>query len=201
MNVKHLLTAGVDEAGRGCLAGPVVASAVIWPEGFQLKGLTDSKKLNANKRASFRKKLEETLPKGSWAIGVSSSEEIDKINILEATFLAMHRAIAKLKPKPNLLLIDGNGFRPYLNITYRCEIKGDARFQAISAASIFAKTYRDQIMLEAHLENPQYEWIANKGYPSRKHKIAMMKYGLSKIHRKSFKWQNPEIKKDLEINE
>ncbi len=197
MESKQLLTAGVDEAGRGCLAGPVVASAVIWPEGFKLKGLTDSKKLNHNTRASLRKRLEEILPKGSWAIGVSSSEEIDKVNILQATFLAMHRAIDQLLPQPNMLLIDGNRFKPYLNITHRCEIKGDARFQAISAASIFAKTYRDQIMLEAHLENPQYKWNANKGYPSRNHRIAMLKYGLSEIHRKSFKWQNPQIKLDF----
>ena len=197
MKSKELLTAGVDEAGRGCLAGPVVASAVIWPEGFKLKGLTDSKKLNFRKRASLRKSLEEALPNGSWAIGVSSSEEIDKVNILQATFLAMHRAIEQLIPQPNLLLIDGNRFKPYPNIVHRCEIKGDARFQAISAASIFAKTHRDQIMLEAHMENPQYEWNANKGYPSKNHRVAMLKYGLTEIHRKSFKWRNPQIKLDF----
>ncbi|MBT5023678.1 MAG: ribonuclease HII, partial [Flavobacteriales bacterium] len=138
--------AGVDEAGRGCLAGPVVAAAVIWPEGLTMPGLTDSKILSHRKRMALREDLIALLSDGQWAIGQASPEEIDQINILQATYLAMHRAIEQLRPQPNLLLIDGNRFNPFPGIEHRCEIKGDARFQAISAASIFAKTTRDAIM-------------------------------------------------------
>lgn len=197
MNFEFPLVAGVDEAGRGCLAGPVIASAVIWPKGLKLKGLTDSKKLDFNKRASLRKRLETVLPQGSWAVGISNSEEIDKVNILQATFLAMHRAIDQLNTDPDLLLIDGNQFKPYRNIPHRCEIKGDIRFQAISAASIFAKTSRDEFMINAHEKLPQYGWDKNKGYPSLSHKLALMKFGTSELHRKSFKWKNPQKKIDF----
>ena len=197
MNFESPTTAGIDEAGRGCLAGPVFASAVIWPEGLQVKGLTDSKKLNFKKRASLRKKLEKILPKEYWAVGSSSPKEIDKLNILQATFLAMHRAIDRLGIDPNLLLIDGNQFKPYGNIPHRCEIKGDSRFQAISAASIFAKTSRDEFMIKAHEKLPEYGWDKNKGYPSLGHKLAMMEFGTSELHRKSFKWKNPQQEFDF----
>ncbi|CAI8389492.1 MAG: Ribonuclease HII [Owenweeksia sp. TMED14] len=191
---KQKYTAGLDEAGRGCLAGPVVASAVIWPDNYMLEGLTDSKKLNEKKRDLLRKNLEDCIPPGNWAVGISTPKEIDEINILQATFLAMHRAIEKLTVKPHLLLIDGNRFKPYLDIPYRCEIKGDARFQAISAASIFAKTYRDQLMKEAHEKNPDYGWNMNKGYPSANHKEALATYGMTSIHRKTFKWKTSQVK-------
>ena len=189
--------AGVDEAGRGCLAGPVVAAAVIWPEGLTMPGLTDSKVLSHRKRMALREDLIALLSDGQWAIGQASPEEIDQINILQATYLAMHRAIEQLRPQPNLLLIDGNRFNPFPGIEHRCEIKGDARFQAISAASIFAKTTRDAIMTEGHLAYPQYGWDSNKGYPSPKHKEALMAHGSCDWHRTSFRWRPSQFRLDL----
>jgi len=192
-----LWTAGVDEAGRGCLAGPVIAAAVLWPDELTLTGLTDSKALNATRRDALREELEHLLPKDSWAIGSASPEEIDDINILQATYLAMHRAIAQLRPEPDLLLIDGNRFKAYKEILFRCEIKGDARFQSISAASIFAKTERDRIMLAAHAQHPEYDWDRNKGYPSPGHKEALMQHGATAFHRKSFKWRPSQLSLDF----
>ncbi len=191
------MLAGVDEAGRGCLAGPVVAAAVLWPEGQTLKGLTDSKKLSEAQREDLRGALEALLPAGHWAIGMASPEEIDAVNILQATYLAMHRAIAALKPAPEHLLIDGNRFKAYPGIPHQCEIKGDARFQAISAASIFAKTERDRLMLEGHAEFPQYGWDRNKGYPSVGHRQALEAHGSCSWHRRSFTWKPAQLRLDL----
>ena len=191
------MLAGVDEAGRGCLAGPVVAAAVLWPEGQTLKGLTDSKKLSETQRDGLRRALEDLLPKGHWAVGIASPEEIDAINILQATYLAMHRAISALKPAPEHLLIDGNRFKPYPGIPHQCEVKGDARFQAISAASIFAKTERDRLMREGHAQFPQYGWDRNKGHPSVGHRLALEAHGPCSWHRRSFTWKPAQLRLDL----
>jgi len=191
------MLAGVDEAGRGCLAGPVVAAAVLWPEGMTLEGLTDSKKLSEPQRENLRVHLEALLPSGHWAIGIASPQEIDAINILQATYLAMHRAIAALKRAPKHLLIDGNRFKAYPGIPHRCEVKGDARFQAISAASIFAKTERDRLMLDGHAEFPHYGWNRNKGYPSIGHRQALEAHGLCSWHRRSFTWKPAQLRLDL----
>lgn len=186
--------AGVDEAGRGCLAGPVVAAAVVLPPGYVLPGLTDSKKLSALQRERLRQQLEADLPAGSWAIGEASPAEIDERNILRATYLAMHRAIAQLKPVPTELLIDGNRFAPYSGILHRCEVKGDARFACISAASIFAKTHRDALMEQAHGQFPHYGWNVNKGYPTEAHRLALEAHGETALHRSTFRWKPVQMK-------
>lgn len=191
------MLAGVDEAGRGCLAGPVVAAAVLWPEGQKLEGLTDSKKLSESQREYLRASLEKLLPAGHWAVGMASPSEIDAVNILQATYLAMHRAIAGLNTAPGHLLIDGNRFKAYPGISHQCEVKGDARFQAISAASIFAKTERDRLMLEGHVDFPQYGWDRNKGYPSVGHRHALEQHGVSPWHRRSFTWKPAQLRLDL----
>ncbi|KXB37381.1 ribonuclease HII [Bacteroidales bacterium KA00251] len=180
----NLAEAGCDEAGRGCLAGNVFAAAVILNPSSPIEGLNDSKKLSPRQRESLRKEIE--AKSKAYAIGVASVEEIDQINILNASFLAMHRAIESLALSPSFLLIDGNRFTPYKDIPFQCFIKGDARFQSIAAASILAKTHRDEYMLNLHKEYPQYEWNNNKGYPTRKHIEAIQKYGLTPYHRKTF---------------
>jgi ribonuclease HII len=195
--MKILLQAGVDEAGRGCLAGPVVAAAVLWSEEYRVKGLTDSKVLSHRQRENLRAQLEALLPEGHWAVGSASPAEIDEFNILQATYLAMHRAIAQLKPIPELLLVDGNRFKPYDGIEHRCEVKGDARFQAISAASIFAKTERDRIMESLHVEQPNYGWDRNKGYPSLGHREALERHGPCAWHRRSFAWKPSQLRLEL----
>jgi ribonuclease HII len=195
--MKILLQAGVDEAGRGCLAGPVVAAAVLWSEEYRVKGLTDSKVLSHRQRENLREQLEALLPEGHWAVGSASPAEIDEVNILQATYLAMHRAIAQLKPIPELLLVDGNRFKPYDGIEHRCEVKGDARFQAISAASIFAKTERDRIMESLHVEQPNYGWDRNKGYPSLGHREALERHGPCAWHRRSFAWKPSQLRLEL----
>ena len=176
--------AGCDEAGRGCLAGPVVAAAVILPENFNHPFLNDSKKLTDKKR----KELREIIEKQSvdYAIAFVDHEEIDKINILNASFKAMHLALDKLKTRPNSLLIDGNRFHQYRDIPHHCMIKGDGRFCSIAAASILAKTYRDEYMEEIHNEYPYYGWDRNKGYPTKKHREGIELKGASPYHRKSF---------------
>lgn len=189
--------AGVDEAGRGPLAGPVVAAAVLWSDDYRVGGLTDSKKLSHRQRESLRLELEALLPAGHWAVGSASPAEIDEVNILQATYLAMHRAIAQLKPAPSLLLIDGNRFKAYPGIEHRCEIKGDARFQAISAASIFAKTERDRLMTALHAEFPHYGWDRNMGYPSPAHRAALEAHGPSPWHRRSFAWKPSQLRIEL----
>lgn len=182
---EELLEAGLDEAGRGCYAGPVAAAAVILPKDFYHPLLNDSKQLTA----AQREKLRPLIEKESISFGVSlvSHEEIDRINILKASFLAMHQAIAQLKKKPGLLLIDGNRFSPYKKIPHQCFVKGDGRFASIAAASVLAKTYRDEFMLQLHQEFPQYHWNKNKGYGTAAHREAISTHGLCQYHRKSFR--------------
>ena len=182
---KKALEAGCDEAGRGCLAGPVFAAAVILPPDFDLPALNDSKKVTASMREKLRLQIECTAL--AWAIGVVEVTEIDQINILNASFLAMHRAIAALKIRPNLLLIDGNRFNAYQDIPHHCIIGGDGKYSAIAAASILAKTYRDAHMNTLHKKYPHYQWIQNKGYGTRLHREAIRDNGISIFHRKSFR--------------
>jgi ribonuclease HII len=179
--------AGVDEAGRGCLAGPVFAAAVILPPEPSpelLLYLNDSKKLSHNRRTILRKQIEEESL--AWSVAMADNHEIDKINILNASFLAMHRAIEKLKIMPGLLLIDGNRFLTLKGIIHECIIKGDGLYYSIAAASILAKTWRDEFMMEKHEEFPQYHWNKNKGYPTVEHRKAIYEHGASPLHRKSF---------------
>ena len=181
------IEAGCDEAGRGCLAGPVFAAAVILPKDYKNELLNDSKILNESTRYKLRIEIKKNAL--AWAIGSYSPIEIDKVNILNASFLSMHRALTKLTIEPELLLIDGNRFLPYLNIPYKCIIKGDAKFLSIAAASILAKTYRDDYMIDAHAEHPQYHWDKNKGYPTMQHKLAIQEHGITSYHRKTFNYQ------------
>jgi len=181
---ENLIEAGCDEAGRGCIAGPVVAAAVILPRGVDFPDFNDSKKLTEKQREILRIKVIENAV--TYGVGIVSAQEIDEINILNASFLAMHRAIDQLKVKPELLLIDGNRFNPYKEINHQCVVGGDAKYQSIAAASILAKTTRDHIMEEYHKEFPQYNWLKNKGYPTLEHKNAVAEYGVSPIHRMTF---------------
>lgn len=181
---KELMEAGCDEAGRGCLAGPVYAAAVILPSDFTNDLLNDSKQLSEKQRYQLRDVIErEAL---AWAVGVVTNEEIDKINILRASILAMHRAVAQLKVRPQHLLIDGNRFSPYEDIPHTTVVKGDATYMSIAAASILAKTYRDDFMLKIHQEFPQYHWDSNKGYPAPIHREAIRQYGTTPYHRMTF---------------
>lgn len=175
---------GCDEAGRGCLAGPVVAAAVILPRDFDCKELNDSKQLTDNRRRLLRPIIEEKAL--ACAVAFVDNETIDRINILNASFLAMSNAVRNLKIPPDLLLIDGNRFRTDLDIPFECIVKGDAKFQNIAAASILAKTYRDDFMIEAHLSHPQYYWNKNMGYPTKQHREAIRLFGTTPLHRKSF---------------
>ncbi len=181
------IEAGCDEAGRGCLAGPVFAAAVILPKDYKNELLNDSKILNESTRYKLRIEIEKNAL--AWAVGSYSPIEIDKVNILNASFLSMHRALTKLTIKPELLLIDGNRFLPYLDIPHQCIIKGDAKFLSIAAASILAKTYRDDYMIGAHAKHPQYYWDKNKGYPTMQHKLAIQEHGITSYHRKTFNYQ------------
>ena len=178
------IVAGCDEAGRGCLAGPVVAAAVVLPKDFKNKILNDSKVLSEKKRELLRPIIEKEAI--AWAVGIVTPKEIDKINILNASFLAMHRAIDGLKTKANLLLIDGNRFNPYPSTDHKCIIKGDGKYLSIAAASILAKTYRDDIMKDLANKFPNYYWEKNKGYPTKQHRKAIAEYGSTIHHRKSF---------------
>ncbi|SFG64446.1 ribonuclease HII [Pedobacter insulae] len=183
--------AGCDEAGRGCLAGPVFAAAVILPKDFYLEGLNDSKQLNHIQREKLRPIIErEAL---SWAVASVDHEEIDRINILNASFLAMHRAIEKLVIQPGYLVIDGNRFKAYAKIPHTCIVKGDGKFLNIAAASILAKTHRDQFMETIGVEYPQYNWQKNKGYPTVAHRTAVIEMGLSPFHRKTFNVSDPQL--------
>lgn len=186
VHTKGMIEAGCDEAGRGCLAGPVFAAAVILPPGFKSEELNDSKKLSEKQRYRFRKLVEEESL--SWAVAQVEPGEIDEINILNASFLAMHRAIEKLTTTPESLLIDGPRFNPYKAIPFHCIVKGDGKYLSIAAASILAKTYRDDFMKKAHREYPVYGWDRNKGYPTPEHKLAIQKHGLTPFHRKSFNY-------------
>lgn len=192
---KTLIEAGCDEAGRGCLAGPVYAASVILPKNYKNKWLDDSKKLSDKDRYELRPEIEEKAI--TWAVGVVDNIEIDKINILKASFLAMHRAIDKLNQKPELLLIDGNRFTPYEKINHQCIIKGDAKFLSIAAASILAKTYRDDFMKDAAMQYPQYCWEQNMGYPTKKHRDAIRIYGTTPLHRLTFQLLPKQLFLDL----
>ena len=189
---KGKVEAGCDEAGRGCLAGSVYAAAVILPEDYQNELLNDSKQLTEKKRYQLREIIERDAV--AWAVGVVTPEEIDKINILNASILAMHRALDQLKVRPEAIIVDGNRFKPYrpvvdgcvVNIPHTTIVKGDGKYLSIAAASILAKTYRDDYMNRLAEEYPQYDWLSNKGYPTKKHRDAIRQYGITPYHRKTF---------------
>ena len=185
------IEAGCDEAGRGCLAGPVFAAAVILPEGYCNELLNDSKKLTEQRRDQLRTIIERDAL--AWAVGVVTAEEIDHINILNASFLAMHRAVDALTVRPEHLLIDGNRFKPYHDTPHTCIVKGDGKMMSIAAASILAKTHRDEFMARIHEEFPQYAWNINKGYPTKAHRAAISQYGPSPYHRKSFRLLDTQL--------
>ena len=181
---EGVIEAGCDEAGRGCLAGDVYAAAVILPPDFTNELLNDSKQLSESQRYQLREVIEQKAV--AWAVGIVTAEEIDKINILRASILAMHRAVDALKVRPEHLLIDGNKFNPYPGITHNTVVKGDATYMSIAAASILAKTYRDDYMLRIAKEYPMYDWQSNKGYPTAKHRAAIREYGTTPYHRMTF---------------
>ena len=180
-----LVEAGCDEAGRGCLAGSVYAAAVILPEDYVNDALNDSKQLTAHRRYELRAEIERDAL--AWAVGVVTPEEIDQINILNASILAMHRALDQLTLRPEAIIVDGNRFKPYRFIPYTTVVKGDGKYLSIAAASILAKTYRDDYMDRLAEEFPQYGWTENKGYPTRAHREAIAKYGVTPYHRKTFR--------------
>jgi ribonuclease HII len=192
---KGKIEAGCDEAGRGCLAGSVYAAAVILPEGYQNELLNDSKQLTEKRRYELREIIERDAV--AWAVGVVTPEEIDKINILNASILAMHRALDQLKVRPEAIIVDGNRFKPYYErgegsevrgekLPHTTIVKGDGKYLSIAAASILAKTYRDDYMNQLAEEYPQYDWLSNKGYPTKKHREAIKQYGITPYHRKSY---------------
>lgn len=189
------IEAGCDEAGRGCLAGPVFAAAVILPEDFSHPLLNDSKKINEKDRLQLRDMVErEAL---AFAVASVDHEEIDKINILNASIKAMHLALGQLGIRPGFIIIDGNRFKPFGNLTHQCIIKGDSKYYSIAAASILAKTYRDEYMLNLAVEYPQYDWKSNKGYPTIKHRNAVIAHGPSPFHRKTFRVSDPQLTLEL----
>lgn len=181
---EDLVEAGCDEAGRGCLAGSVYAAAVILPPDYKNESLNDSKQLTAKRRNELREIIQRDAV--AWAVGVVTPEEIDKINILNASILAMHRALDSLKVRPEAVIVDGNRFKPYRELPYTTIVKGDGKYMAIAAASILAKTYRDDYMEKLAIEYPQYDWKNNKGYPTKKHRNAIKEYGITPFHRRSF---------------
>lgn len=184
-HTRGIIEAGCDEAGRGCIAGPVVAAAVIFPAGYRNPRIDDSKKLNSKTRGELRRVVEsEAL---TFGIGVVDEQEIDQINILNASILAMHKALDKLRPVPQHLIIDGNRFKVWKEVPHHCIIKGDSLYISIAAASILAKTYRDEYMETLHNQYPAYDWQNNKGYPTRKHREAVLKFGPTTHHRRSFR--------------
>ena len=176
--------AGCDEAGRGCLAGSVYAAAVIFPEDYQNDELNDSKQLTDRRRKQLREIIQRDAI--AWAVGVVTPEEIDRINILNASILAMHRALDQLQVRPEAIIVDGNRFKQYQQLPHTTIVKGDGKYLSIAAASILAKTYRDDYMDELAKEYPQYDWLSNKGYPTKKHREAIRQYGITPYHRKSF---------------
>lgn len=179
-----VVEAGCDEAGRGCLAGSVYAAAVILPADYENAELNDSKKLTARKRNELRRVIERDAV--AWAVGIVTPEEIDKINILNASFLAMHRALDALKVRPGAVIVDGNRFKPYRDLPHATIVKGDGKYLSIAAASILAKTWRDEYMERIAQEHPQYDWISNKGYPTRRHREAIRRFGVTPYHRMSY---------------
>ena len=178
------IEAGCDEAGRGCLAGSVYAAAVILPENYQNDLLNDSKQLTEKRRYQLREIIQHDAV--AWAVGIVTPEEIDKINILNASILAMHRALDQLKVRPEAIIVDGNKFKKYMELPYTTIVKGDGKYLSIAAASILAKTYRDDYMNLLAKEYPQYDWLSNKGYPTKKHREAIRQYGITPYHRKSY---------------
>lgn len=188
---EELLEAGCDEAGRGCLAGPVFAAAVILPKDFHHPLLNDSKQLNETQRKQLRIEIETQAL--AFAVTQVDHEEIDRINILQASFLAMHRALDKLKTRPELILVDGNRFKNYQDLPHQCIVKGDGKYFSIAAASILAKTYRDDFMEQIAGDYPQFDWSSNKGYPTKKHREAVLAHGFSPYHRRSFKVSDPQL--------
>ena len=181
---KGKIEAGCDEAGRGCLAGSVYAAAVIFPEDYQNAELNDSKQLTDKRRHQLREIIERDAL--AWAVGIVTPEEIDKINILNASILAMHRALDQLQVRPETIIVDGNRFKPYQQLPYTTIVKGDGKYLSIAAASILAKTYRDDYMDQLAVEYPSYDWLSNKGYPTKKHREAIRQYGITPYHRKTF---------------
>lgn len=178
------IEAGCDEAGRGCLAGSVYAAAVILPENYQNELLNDSKQLTEKKRYELREIIKQEAV--AWAVGIVTPDEIDKINILNASILAMHRALDQLTVRPEAIIVDGNRFKKYHDLPHTTIVKGDGKYLSIAAASILAKTYRDDYMNELAKEYPQYDWLSNKGYPTKKHREAIREYGISPFHRRTF---------------
>ena len=181
---KGKIEAGCDEAGRGCLAGSVYAAAVILPPDYRNELLNDSKQLTEKRRYELREVIERDAV--AWAVGIVTPEEIDKINILNASILAMHRALDQLKVRPEAIIVDGNRFKPYQKLPYTTIVKGDGKYLSIAAASILAKTYRDDYMNQLAKEYPLYDWLSNKGYPTKKHREAIKQYGITPYHRKSY---------------
>jgi ribonuclease HII len=192
----ELVEAGCDEAGRGCLAGPVFAAAVILPEGFYHEKLNDSKQVTEEDRYELRAFIEKNAI--SYQVASVDHEEIDRINILNASFKAMHLAIEKLKKKAQFLIIDGNRFTKYKRVPHACIIQGDAHYASIAAASILAKTYRDDFMRNLHPEFPEYKWIKNKGYGTKEHRLAIEQFGLTPYHRRSFSCSSSQLELDME---
>ncbi|GEM66422.1 ribonuclease HII [Sphingobacterium mizutaii NBRC 14946 = DSM 11724] len=188
---QDFIEAGCDEAGRGCLAGPVFAAAVIFPADYCNPVLNDSKKLSEKKRMELRPVIENEAM--AYAVASVSAEEIDKINIHKASYLAMHKALDMLGVKPGFLIIDGNKFIPYPNVPHSCIVKGDGKYLSIAAASILAKTYRDEYMENIANDYPEYDWMQNKGYPTIKHRQAVLKLGLTPHHRKTFRVTEPQL--------
>lgn len=187
-----VMEAGTDEAGRGCLAGPVTAAAVILPEGYQNRWLDDSKKIAPHLREELAGNIREAAL--AWAVAHVDPQTIDRVNILSASILAMHRALDQLDPAPRAIAVDGNRFRPYREIPHSCLVRGDGRFLNIAAASILAKTSRDALMLELHRAYPHYGWDRNKGYPTKAHREALIQHGPSPFHRKSFRLLGEQLK-------
>jgi len=189
---KGNIEAGCDEAGRGCIAGPVFAAAVILPRQFRDPLLDDSKKLSPKTRKLLRTVIENEAI--AFGVGIVDEKEIDRINILNASFLAMHRALEQLSPVPEYLIIDGNRFKSFLDLPFTCIVKGDSKFASIAAASILAKTHRDEYMTGLHHEHPKYDWNTNMGYPTRSHRQAILVHGPSPYHRRSFRLLNDQMK-------
>ena len=192
---NKVLECGTDEAGRGCLAGPVTAAAVILPQEFSNQFLTDSKQLSEKKRDLLKPIIESNAL--TFGVAHVYQEKIDSINILNASILAMHKSIDRLKPVPKFIIVDGNRFKPYNKVPYKTIIKGDSKYLSIAAASVLAKTYRDMYMSKIHEEFPMYNWKQNKGYPTKEHREAIKKYGITKYHRKSFRLLPKQLKLDI----
>ena len=192
---ETLLEAGTDEAGRGCLSGPVVAAAVILPDDFSHPFLNDSKQLTEKQRQELKPYIEEHAL--SWAVAFVNEKKIDEINILQSSILAMHKSIKKLEVKPEFIIVDGNRFKPFKKIPHQTIVKGDAKFMSIAAASFLSLSHRDKFMEKIGLEFPAYNWQQNKGYPTKQHRNAIREFGITKYHRKSFKLLPEQLKLEL----